>query len=84
MNDTYSKHVVAWISRGWTEDSVVEDDVGCLDWMEKVRIYQKVRIKNLTEKHNHRIDNRLSMETPVHHLCEALTQQREQEQIYLK
>ena len=51
MNDTYSKHVVAWISRGWTEDSVVEDDVGCLDWMEKVRIYQKVRIKNLTEFH---------------------------------
>ena len=30
MNDTYSKHVVASISRGWTEDSVVEDDVICV------------------------------------------------------
>ena len=30
MDDTYSNHVVAWISRGWTEDSVVEDDVICV------------------------------------------------------
>jgi hypothetical protein len=40
---------VAWICRGWTEDSVVEDDVICVGLVEKVRIYQKVRIKNLTD-----------------------------------